>query len=334
MALFRVPCAHMAAKGNKSASGSRKSSGKKPVPPAVPPAVHDYVPPTAKSVLSGLIDDEMDELGSGDNEAEVEQLLNMSDFALAVDSFGVARLTRFDATEKLHVVIAYDTDFVRSQARHQLDDESSEQISRRRWLDERSRDFAYDDAHEEEEEEEEQVARPAPRFDISSLDPRGRFARDIVRRSNAIDEIEDEDDDEDNEGGAREGDDSDDIYVFDRVFGVHLVKPGHSEVLLACIASCDGSFLIRTITTKVLERQKGDADGVPPALPPTEFINDGEGVPFFEMSRELQNAIREWLATLGVDDSVATFIQEYIETRKCREQSHSLSILKNLIVSK
>lgn len=327
----------MAAKAKKSSGGggdvvkggdSTKSTPK----PSVPPAVHDYVPPTAKSMLGNLIDDEMDELGAGDNEAEVEQLLNMSDFKLTVDNFDIARLTRFDATEKLHVVIAYDTDFVRSQARHQLDDESSEQISRRRWLDERGHSFA-DDIDEEREEEDEDHRAAASRLDVTNLDPRGRFARDIVRRSNAIDEIEDEEDDE-NEDGGRDEDDSDDIYVFDRVFGVHILKPGHSEVLLACVASCDGTYLVRTITTKVLERQKGDADAVPPAIPPTDFINDAHGVPFFEMSRELQDAIRDWLATLGVDDSVATFIQEYIETRKCREQSQSLSVLKNLIISK
>lgn len=331
-----------------SASSSAVSVKKTPIgkvaaAPSVV-AVKKAEPPNVKTVLGGLLDEEMDDLGGGadHSEADVDQLLNMSDFSLSVDNFGIARLLRVDPVEKLHVMVVFDTDFSRSQARHVLDQDAVEQLDQHRFSDE--------DAAERDEDEDDDDDVAADRHssggdDVPDFNRRGGALRlhnhagarkpahaepDVVRRRTAADEIDDDDEDD---GGVDPDvyDSSSDVYVYDRAIGVHIVKPGHSEVLLSCIAAADGTLIVRTIASAQLEASKEHSDTM--ALMPNEFINDGRGVPFFELSRDLQDAFREWLSTIGIDDSVATFMQEFIESRKCREQSHTLSVLKDLVLS-
>jgi hypothetical protein len=320
---------HSGKDSNGSGSGSGTVAVKKtPVGkvvdlvPAASKKLAKAEPPSAKSVLAGLINEEIDDLGGVEqqNDADIEQLLNMSDFSFAVDSSGVARLKRTDATEKLQLVITFDTDYARSQARNVLDDDANSDLEGRRFGQE---DHDDDDGVDEDHDD-----------DVGDFDRRGgsvrpgqdvvRSARksepDVVRRSTAADDADDGFDDDEHDA------DPNDVYVYDRVIGVHIVKPGHSELVLSCVAASDGSLIVRTIAGAELKQSEATE------LAPADFISDSRGMPFLEMAPELQSALRDWFASIGVDDSVATFMQEFIETRKCREQAQTLAILKGLIV--
>ena len=78
--------------------------------------------------------------------------------------------------------------------------------------------------------------------------------------------------------------------------------------------------------------QVGD-NGERVPLRPEEFVQDKTvGVQLDELSSDLSDALYSWLNTVGVNDAVATFVQEFAEQEKTIDDITHLTRIKKIIM--